>query len=147
MEAYDDPPAPSDGGSLSSVLAADLPEHVRDGVKLALSGSHRYVWGGETPNGFDCSGMVQYILRQAGVAIPRTAAEQYQAGAPVPSSDLQPGDLVFFSNKTRVFHVGMYIGGGRFFHASNPKRGLATDLLTQRFYVERFAGARRYLGG
>jgi hypothetical protein len=144
-EAYDDPPVPSDGGSLEPVIEADLPEVLKEGVKRALAGNHRYVWGGETPDGFDCSGMMQFIYRMAKVRLPRTAAEQYTGGSPVENGDLRPGDLLFFSNGQRIFHVGMYIGGGRMFHAANPRRGLTTDLLSSRFYAQHFAGARRFL--
>jgi cell wall-associated NlpC family hydrolase len=144
MEAYDDPPVPSDGGSLGVVLESDLPDGIMAGAKVALSGNHRYVWGGTTPNGFDCSGMMQFIYRYAELTLPRTAAEQFQKGVPVASSDLRPGDLLFFSRGDHVFHVGMYIGKGRFFHACNPKRGLATDLLSSSFYSKHYAGARRY---
>ncbi len=145
MEAYDDPPVPSEGGSLAPVMAAVLPETLKQGAERALMGNHRYVWGGDTPNGFDCSGMMQFIYRYAGMKLPRVAADQYEAGSPVNSEDLQPGDLLFFSNGKRIFHVGMYLGDGRMFHAANPKRGLTTDLLSSRFYADHFAGARRFL--
>ena len=115
-----------------------------EGVRIALAGNRKYVWGGETPQGFDCSGMQQFIYRFAGVHLPRTAAQQYEAGTPVEFAELQPGDLVFFSNGKRIFHVGMYIGNGKIFHAANPRRGLTTDSLSEPFYAKRFAGARRY---
>ncbi|MBW3624357.1 MAG: C40 family peptidase [Armatimonadetes bacterium] len=145
MEAFDDPPVPSVGGSLEGVVDADLPDPLKQGTRVALAGSRKYVWGGESPNGFDCSGMVQFIYRYAGVQLPRTAAEQYKAGAPVDQSELEPGDLVFFSNGKRIFHVGIYIGNGRMFHAANPRRGLTTDLLSSSFYSNHYAGARRPL--
>jgi peptidoglycan DL-endopeptidase CwlO len=73
-----------------------------------------YVWGGSGPGGFDCSGFVAYVYAQVGVSLPHHAASQYGYGMPVSSSDLQPGDLVFFSG---LGHVGIYIGGGQFIHA------------------------------
>jgi peptidoglycan DL-endopeptidase CwlO len=73
-----------------------------------------YVWGGESPAGFDCSGLVAYVYGHLGINLPRVAADQYRAGPHVPRSMLRPGDLVFFHG---LGHVGIYIGGGRFIHA------------------------------
>lgn len=75
-----------------------------------------YVWGGTSPSGFDCSGLVQYVYRQAGYSLPRTAAAQYGAGTPISYSELAPGDLVFFGYGS-ISHVGIYIGGGSMIHA------------------------------
>ena len=75
-----------------------------------------YIWGGEAPGvGFDCSGLTQAAYRVAGVALPRTAQEQYDAGPPVPASTpLQPGDLLFFGlGPNDVTHVGIYVGGAQ----------------------------------
>ena len=145
-EIYDENPVPADGDALNAALEADLPGGLIGGVQAALAGNRRYVWGGETPNGFDCSGMMQFIYRMSGLSLPRTAAEQFKVGEPVEApSDLQPGDLIFFTNGKRIFHVGLYIGNGLFFHASNPRRGLAVDPLSKTFYATRFAGGRRHL--
>ena len=73
-----------------------------------------YVWGGSSPGGFDCSGLVAYAYAQLGVSLPHNAAAMYSYGTPVSSSDLQAGDLVFFSG---LGHMGIYIGGGQFIHA------------------------------
>ena len=73
-----------------------------------------YVWGGAGPGGFDCSGLVMYVYAQVGVSLPHNAAAMYGYGTPVSYSDLQAGDLVFFSG---LGHVGIYIGGGQFIHA------------------------------
>lgn len=69
-----------------------------------------YVWGGESPSGFDCSGLMQYVFGAEGVSLPRTAAEQQECGTPVAKGDLQPGDLVFWGEP--AYHVAMYIGNG-----------------------------------
>ena len=83
------------------------------GVAMQYLGTP-YVWGGASPGGFDCSGFVQYVYAQVGVSLPHNAASQYGYGTPVPISDLQAGDLVFFDG---LGHVGIYIGGGQFIHA------------------------------
>lgn len=80
-----------------------------------------YVWGGTTPKGFDCSGLVQYVYKNFGVSIGRTTWDQIKQGQRVPLSDLKEGDLIFFgeySNPTNPTHVGMYIGNNEFIHAS-----------------------------
>jgi cell wall-associated NlpC family hydrolase len=73
-----------------------------------------YQWGAEGPSSFDCSGLVAYAYGQLGVSLPHNAAAMYSYGTPVSYSDLQPGDLVFFSG---LGHMGIYIGGGQFIHA------------------------------
>jgi peptidoglycan DL-endopeptidase CwlO len=73
-----------------------------------------YVWGGATPSGFDCSGLVMYVYAQLGISLPHFAAAQYGFGSPVSPDELQPGDLVFFDG---LDHVGIYIGGGQMVHA------------------------------
>ena len=74
-----------------------------------------YAWGGSSPRGFDCSGLVQYAARAAGISVPRTSRTQATVGTPVSRADLRPGDLVFFYNP--VGHVGIYIGDGKMVHA------------------------------
>jgi cell wall-associated NlpC family hydrolase len=80
----------------------------------------RYIFGGTTRSGFDCSGFLKYLMRAMGYELPRTAAEQAQVGREVPRdpSQLRPGDILTFGQGGRVTHVGMYIGNGRFIHAS-----------------------------
>lgn len=108
----------------------------------------RYVMGGTSRSGFDCSGFVRYILSATnGVSLPRTATEQYYNGKNVPNGLLQPGDLVFFKNtyKRGISHVGIYVGGGEFVHAANSHKGVRMDHLTDRYYQSHYAGARRVL--
>ena len=105
-----------------------------------------YVWGGTTPNGFDCSGFVQYVFKQSGISLPRTTTEQYKIGTYVSKSNLQPGDLVFLQNTYRegISHVGIYIGSGKMIHASSSKGVVTSDLSTS-YYTQHYYGARRVL--
>jgi cell wall-associated NlpC family hydrolase len=105
-----------------------------------------YVWGGASTSGFDCSGLIQYIARKYGLQVPHYAASLVHLGYPVPRSDLQAGDLVFFQNtyKPGVSHVGIYVGAGRFIHASSS-HGVTTSDLSEAYYVEHYHSARRLL--
>lgn len=97
-----------------------------------------YQWGGTTPAGFDCSGLVLYCYREVGVSLPRTSRQQYRVGAYIPPDRLdllEPGDLVFFGrdgDPNRVHHVGMYIGGGSMIHAPQTGEKVSVGSLTGR---------------
>lgn len=104
-----------------------------------------YVFGGSSPSGFDCSGYVQYVFANAGISLPRTADVQFDVGTPVDKSDLQPGDMVFFSTyEPGPSHVGIYIGDGNFIHASSTGCVKITPLNKQ-YYIDAYLGARRVL--
>ena len=104
-----------------------------------------YVWGGSSPNGFDCSGFVQYVYAQQGISLPRTADIQATAGYPVDKADLQPGDLVFFAGDyVNISHVGIYVGDGKMIHASTSY-GIAYDSLSRDYRVAHYVGACRVL--
>ena len=100
----------------------------------------KYVYGGTTTSGFDCSGFTQYVYKHFGVNLNRTAAAQYSNGKVV--TELQVGDLVMFG-KSGIDHVGIYIGGNTFIHAANSKRGVTTDTLASGYYKTNYVGARR----
>ncbi len=104
-----------------------------------------YRWGGTTPSGFDCSGFVQYVFRINGISIPRDADSQYYDGDKISTSDLKPGDLVFFQTyESGPSHVGIYIGDNRFIHAAYHG-GIMVDSLNESYYAERYLGARSYI--
>ena len=99
-----------------------------------------YIWGGTTPEGFDCSGLVQYVFAQYGISLPRTSYTQVNEGREVSRNELRAGDLVFFANDSGVHHVGIYIDNGQFIHA--PQTG---DVVKISDVSERgdYYGARR----
>ena len=103
-----------------------------------------YVYGGSTPTGgFDCSGFVQYVYRQMGIDLPRTADVQYLVGTPVEKDQLRTGDLVFFAGDyVNVSHVGIYLSDGNFIHASTTY-GIAYDSLYRDYRVDHYVGATR----
>lgn len=103
---------------------------------------YKYVYGGTTTNGFDCSGFTQYVYKNFGISLNRTAAAQYSNGTSV--KDLQVGDLVMFG-KAGINHVGIYIGGNTFIHAANKERGVTTDTLASGYYKTNYVGARRVI--
>ncbi|MHB9073277.1 MAG: C40 family peptidase [Desulfobaccales bacterium] len=135
-------------------------------IEQALGDFHGapYRSGGTTPAGVDCSGLVQALYQKAGIKLPRTVAQQYQEGRPVERPDLRFGDVVFFNRycQTRgrdvmmagifslsaaddICHDGVYLGGGRFIHAS--PRGVFISRLDAEVWRVSYRGARRYLPG
>jgi len=104
----------------------------------------RYRYGASGARGFDCSGFTSYVYRQHGITLPHNSAAQYRVGKPVPRNELRPGDLVFFRTRgSRISHVGIYIGNGKFVHASSARGRVRIDTLTAGYYHRRYVGARR----
>ena len=105
-----------------------------------------YKWGGTTRKGMDCSAMTRAVYRETyGLELPRTSKQMYRLGRSIRKSDLKPGDLVFFTDTysgVGISHVGIYIGKGRFAHASVSEGGTITSLAHPYFDL-RYAGARR----
>ncbi len=133
----------------SAGRAAGTPGATHDGVvgvALKFIGVP-YVWGGTSPSGFDCSGLVQYCYRQVGVNLPRTSREQFKVGtfiAPDNLAALKPGDLLFFgynADPGRIHHVAMYVGDGNFIHA--PGTG---DHVKISSLADRIANHKDYVG-
>jgi len=104
-----------------------------------------YRFGGSSPAGFDCSGLVFHVHGRAGVVVPRTAPAQRRAALPVRMDALEPGDLVFFRiGSANVDHVGVYVGDGRFVHAPRSARPVSLERLDDPYYRRKAAGAGRF---
>lgn len=103
--------------------------------------------GGSTPQGFDCTGFVYFVYEQAArITLPRKSHDQVQIGRAISPVDLQPGDLIYFKvPESRAFHVGLYLGEGRFIHAPGATVPVRTDSLGDARWGARFLGARRIL--
>jgi cell wall-associated NlpC family hydrolase len=106
-----------------------------------------YVWGGTTPKGFDCSGLVQYSYKVNKVRVPRTASQQYASTKRIPTHQAKSGDLVFFKNTGKrrgITHVGIYLGNGRFVHA--PRKGKTVEItkVGNGFWNKHLAGFGRF---
>lgn len=112
----------------------------------SLLGS-RYVYGGTSPSGFDCSGFTSYLYGQIGISLPRTAAEQFHTGTAVSVMNLQPGDLMFWDvdGDGVASHTGVYVGNGEFIHAENAGTGVVTTSIWRAWWVPKYMGARRIL--
>lgn len=131
------PTAPLGNGFISGAQARQIVSTARSFMGVP------YVFGGTTPKGFDCSGLVQYVFKVHGVSIPRLADEQYNLGKAAKVSQLSVGDLVFFTTYTAgVSHCGIYVGDRMFLHASSSK-GVRIDSLDNEYWKPRFVGARK----
>ena len=102
-----------------------------------------YRYGGSSPAGFDCSGLVQYSYGLAGVSVPRTTGQLWSAAATVRGDEMQAGDLLFFSIEGKMSHVGMYVGAGRFVHAPQSGRTVSVASLEAPFYKSALLRAGR----
>jgi len=135
----------SRGGSASSETASTLGQKIVEYAKKFLG--VKYVWGGTSPSGFDCSGLVQYVYRQFGIKLNRVAADQAKQGTTVSRSQLKPGDLVFFNtdSDSTIDHVGIYIGNNQFIHASMGRGKVLIDPLNSGYYSTRLVTAKRVI--
>lgn len=102
-----------------------------------------YRYGGNTPRGFDCSGLVQFSYSSVGLNVPRTTGQLWSAARPVDRQELRAGDLLFFSIEGKMSHVGMYLGQQRFVHAPQSGRTVSVASLESPFYREAFIRAGR----
>jgi len=135
------PVSSSSGGSSSSGTTGPAPPPTHSSVvsiAMRYLGTP-YVWGGASPSGFDCSGLVMYVFAQVGVSLPHSSYSQYGMGSPVSRDQLQPGDLVFFDG---LGHVGIYVGGGSFIHAPHTGDVVRISSISG-WYASTYVGARR----
>ena len=103
-----------------------------------------YKYAGDTPAGFDCSGLVRYSYGKAGIQLPRDTRSQRNLSVPVSLRNLREGDLLFFDQEgKKASHVGMYVGDGRFVHAPSTGGKVRTDSLKAEFWKKHFVDARR----
>ncbi|MGH8660787.1 MAG: C40 family peptidase [Burkholderiales bacterium] len=110
---------------------------------LAMQGKP-YRPGGDSPRGFDCSGLVQYSYARANTRVPRSTEGQWAGSRAVARKEIRPGDLLFFHQEgKRNSHVAIYVGNNRFVHAPSSGKQVSTASLTDRYWSQHFAGARR----
>ncbi|MDJ0908383.1 MAG: C40 family peptidase [Woeseiaceae bacterium] len=102
-----------------------------------------YRYGGTSPTGFDCSGLVHYSYSRAGGSVPRTTGQLWESTSRVDRADLRPGDLIFFSINGKMQHVGMYIGGNEFVHAPSSGKQVSVASLSTAYYNRAFLRAGR----
>ncbi len=103
----------------------------------------KYVYGGNSPSGFDCSGFVQYTLKKVGISVNRSSRDQYKNGYSISRSQLSAGDLVFFSRGGSISHVGIYAGNGKVIHSPSPGKVVSYSTLEHMCSYSTYVGARR----
>lgn len=108
----------------------------------------KYVYGGTSTKGFDCSGFTQYVFNAFGISLTHSSSAQYSNSSSISKSDLLPGDLVFFSNTkggSTVGHVGIYVGDNQFIHAAAPGKGVRYDSMGDSYYSSHYVGSGRVI--
>jgi cell wall-associated NlpC family hydrolase len=145
-------PQVPDGVASSPDVAPDAPgsaapsdPSILERVELTarrMVGVH-YLYGGNDPRGFDCSGLVFYAYREAGVLVARTSREQLRASHPLDVDQALPGDLVFFRMSKRAWHVGIYLGDQRFIHAPSTGKAVVIERLDDGYYLRHRIRIRR----
>jgi len=151
-------PMAGGGGTTTAPAPAPAPEPTSPRILGAAGGTSGYAlsstalslrgapyrYGGADPQGFDCSGFVEYVFGRHGVPVPREVRDQYRVGKKVSRDRLEPGDLVFFSTvSSGASHVGIAIGGDQFVHAPSEKGVVRVEQLTTQYWARRFVGAKR----
>jgi hypothetical protein len=147
--------APSRGGGSSGGTVWPAGNNAAGAARRVVPRGERYVgvpylWGGETPKGFDCSGFVQYVYRAEGVELPRTSRQMAGSGFAVSRSDMAIGDLMLFADNGPISHVAIYAGNGTFIHSSSSGNGVRYDNLNSergRWYSQNLVAVRRVASG
>ncbi len=130
--------------SLGQPQKIALPQHPGASIAASLVGAP-YRYGGSSPRGFDCSGLVYYSYRKAGIRVPRTTQAQMRNARQIPLKQLQPGDLLFFKlDRKPVSHVGIYAGNGQFIHAPSRGKKVSFALMNDPYWRTRLIAAGRY---
>ena len=133
-----------------TVYEGEMPDYSSTGGKAAVDLAMQflgvpYVWGGTSPSGFDCSGLIYYVYGQLGYSLNRVADDQMKNGIPVSFEELAPGDLVGFGTGGYASHIGMYIGDGKMIHAPHTGDVVKITDITTGYYASRFLGGRRII--
>jgi len=138
--------APSDGSDSGDNVSRGAVSKGTEVVNYASKFLGKpYVYGAAGPNAFDCSGLTQYIYNKFGIGLSRTTYTQVGEGTKVNRSDLKAGDLVFFNTEGSISHVGIYIGGGEFIHAPRTGKPVMISSLSDGYYSQKYATARRII--
>jgi len=150
LAACADPQAVSRSIQTAPVTLRPVPKQAAP-VRATVVGTARqmlgapYRYGGSSPSGFDCSGLVSYVYRSAGVRVPRTSSEQFRQSARVSLQQLQPGDLLFFRlSPPKVSHVAIYDGAGRFIHAPSSGKRVSYASLDNPYWQQHLVAAGRF---
>jgi len=124
--------------------AAAHPAEIVSQIAQSMVGAP-YRYGGSTPEGFDCSGLVYFAYVKAGVPVPRTAADLRRHSKRVPERQLRPGDLLFFDTSWRSGHVGIYVGDGQFVHAPSSGKRVTRGSIKEGYFAKQLKEAGRLI--
>ena len=135
------PPPTASAGSTKPSNAAPADRAAALAAKMV---GKPYKYGGSSPSGFDCSGLVQYSFKQAGVSLPHNTVQQRSASRLIQVAELRRGDLLFFNQEGKKFgHVGIYLGDGRFVHAPSSGKSVRSDALSNPYWKKHLTEVRR----
>lgn len=129
--------------SFSSPPSSLKTEHPATAIARGMLGKP-YRYGGASPRGFDCSGLVYYSYHKAGYKVPRTSQQQYRDSLPVKKAHMREGDLLFFRIEGKVSHVGVYLGGNRFIHAPSSGKQVSITTLDNPYWKTRLTKTGRF---
>jgi len=135
------PPPAASAGSTKPSNAAPADRAASLAAKMV---GKPYKYGGSSPSGFDCSGLVQYSFKQAGVSLPHNTVQQRSASRLISVAELRRGDLLFFNQEGKKYgHVGIYLGDGKFVHAPSSGKSVRSDALSNPYWKKHLSEVRR----